>query len=205
MFQGGTCEWCQAHQGTVLRQIPMEMVGAENNDSLASRGIKDPHTNLAVWQGKNNVGYKKAMWRVCTPAHPWNTAQLVRFNPDLEEFDKKTGRIRAKSTEEMKELMPDEFKKEHDRIRDQIEKREAEKETDREKNIHKKPIEYIERKGKIIGTDSQGRDIADDDGQMYVAVSPEDFQKELEAWRKDTSRPIPIATNQREYQNIFKG
>ena len=90
IFTGGTCEWCQAHHGTIVRLVPADMV-AGNDDSLKSMGIEDTYTNIAVWPGKNNVGFKQKAWRVCTPAHPWNTAQLVRFHPEAQEYNEKTG------------------------------------------------------------------------------------------------------------------
>lgn len=71
IFHGpALCKECQKRLGTVLRQIPLDMVGSEGDDTLSSRGINDEYTNIATWQGKSNIGYKQAQWRVCTPLHP---------------------------------------------------------------------------------------------------------------------------------------
>lgn len=73
VFNGpGKCDWCNSHLGTITRQIPLDLVGNEKDDSLQSRGIDDPITNIAVWPGKNNVGFKKQGWRVCSVIHPWS-------------------------------------------------------------------------------------------------------------------------------------
>ncbi|MDA8087743.1 MAG: hypothetical protein M0Z75_13695 [Nitrospiraceae bacterium] len=204
IFTGGTCPWCQAHQGRVARLIPMEMVGGEDDDSLSSRGIKDPHTDIAVWQGKNNVGYRQAQWRLCTPAHPWNKAHLVRFHPEAESYNEDTGRIEYKNTKDMEQYLPDDFKRELDEERERIRQREDQQEADRTAGVHKRDIEYIDRSGTPAGTDRGGRPLATVNGTLYVGVPAEDFGAELEAWRRDRTRPIPVAENQREYSQIFR-
>jgi len=93
VFSGGTCEWCTSKQGTIVRHVPKEIVVDELNDDLSSMGIDDPYTNIAVWVGKNNVKLKKENWRVCVPAHPWNTANLIRIFPDKEKYDIEKKRI----------------------------------------------------------------------------------------------------------------
>jgi hypothetical protein len=201
---GGTCKWCAAHQGRVLRLIPLELVGDESDDSLSSRGIKDPHTDIAVWQGKNNVGYRQAAWRLCEPPHPWGKMHMVRFHPEAETYNEDTGRIEYKSTKEMEQYLPEDFKHELDEGRERIQEREAQKEADRAAGIHKRDIEYIDRSGTPAGTDQGGRPLATVGGQIYVGVPASDFAAELEAWRRDRTRPIPVAENQREYSQIFK-
>jgi len=93
VFSGGTCEWCTSKQGTIVRHVPKEIVVDELNDNLSSMGIDDPYTNIAVWVGKNNVKLKKENWRICVPAHPWNTANLIRIFPDKEKYDIEKKRI----------------------------------------------------------------------------------------------------------------
>jgi len=93
VFSGGTCDWCTPRQGTIVRHVPKDIVVDELNDDLHSMGIDDPYTNIAVWIGKNNVKLKKENWRICVPAHPWNTATFIRIFPDKEKYDIEKKRI----------------------------------------------------------------------------------------------------------------
>lgn len=113
-FMRGTCDWCQSHQGTIVRLIPKSQVKDENNDSLSSMGIKDEHTDIAVWVGKNNVGFKKANWRVCTPAHPYNVAILSFIDIEEQEFNPKTQSLDVKDKGGMKRFIPEEYLQERE-------------------------------------------------------------------------------------------
>ncbi len=110
VFNGtGRCDWCEPRQGEIVRLIPLEVVGNERDDTLSSRGINDPHTNIAVWQGKNNVGFKKKEWRICTPVHPWCGDTLSRIYPDMQEFDTDIKRIKYKLGQEFEKHIPEDF------------------------------------------------------------------------------------------------
>lgn len=89
----GRCDWCASHQGAVVRLIPLSDVGADMDDSLSARGINDPHTDIAVWQGKSNFGFKKAAWRVTTPAHPYCRDTFIRFFPGKQRWNAEKGDV----------------------------------------------------------------------------------------------------------------
>lgn len=99
VFIHGSCEWCNAHHGTIVRHIPLEIVGNTGDDLLSSRGISDPFTDIAVWQGKSNFGFKQTQWRICTPPHPNGTATLTRFFPAEQKYDHKTGIVQLKDND----------------------------------------------------------------------------------------------------------
>ena len=66
-----TCEWCLAWEGTVARVFASQAEFAASpyyggGDTV----VGDPHAEVAVWPGKNNVGRKPADWWICTPVHP---------------------------------------------------------------------------------------------------------------------------------------
>jgi len=205
VFSRGTCEWCRAHHGTIVRQIPMDAVGSEVDDSLSSRGIRDPYTDIAVWQGKNNVGYRKASWRVCVPAHPWNTANLVRIHPDAQEYDKRTHQIKFKDEQGLEKYLPEGFRGDLEAARKRNLERKERAVADTREGVHKKWSKYFDEKGELKGTDEKGRPLAEREGRVYVGVPQEEVGKELEAWRADSSRPIPIGTGQKNYTRLFGG
>lgn len=206
MFVRGTCPWCQAHHGKVGRMIPSDLAGDGASDKLADYGIKDPHTDTALWTGKNNVGFPKALWRLCVPAHPWNTAQLVRFNPAVQEYDEKTGRIRWKTDKELEKMIPKEVSGDVDDAEAAIKKRKDKMDADQKRGVYKPAIDYgLKESGKPAGagSDKDGNPVVDVDGQRYVGVDAGDFNDYLERWRRNRSLPIPVSTAQREYQQFF--
>ncbi len=206
VFTRGTCPWCQDHQGRIVRHIPLDMVGNEADDSLSSRGIEDHYTDTAVWIGKNNIGFKQSQWRVCVPAHPWNTANLGRIHPEAQEYDVKTHRIKFRGTKDFEKYIPEEFNKELEEVRKKNLERKERMEADTAAGIHKKPIEYGDwEEGARAGEDRKGYPIVESGGQEYIGVSTDDFNEYLQEWRKDRSRPIPISTKQREYNQLFGG
>jgi hypothetical protein len=205
VFSRGTCPWCRTHQGTLVRHIPLDQVGNEADDSLSSRGIEDPHTDIAIWQGKNNVGYRQAQWRVCTPAHPWNTATMVRIHPDAQEYDQKTHAIRYKRVKDFEQYIPEEFKQQMADTQARNEARWERIEDDERRGVYRKPSEYYREdlESAAQGTDDQGRPLATSQGRTYIGVKPEEFTEALERWRGDRSLPIPVATNQKDYESLF--
>ena len=104
VFTNGNCSWCVPHHGTITRLIPRDVIPDTGNDSLQSMGIKDPNTDIAIWIGKNNVGYKRDAWRVCTPAHPYNTATMQLINMDDEYYDAVTDSV--KQRQKKKQYVP---------------------------------------------------------------------------------------------------
>ncbi len=205
LFMGGTCKECQKRHGTVARLIPLDMVGSENDDSLSGRGIHDEYTDIAIWRGKNNIGYKTAQWRLCVPLHPWNTAQMERFSPGEQEYDKRTGRIKGKVEKRFEKYIPKDFLEDINKNEAEALARKEKQEADREKGEHKRDIDYISYpESKEMGADSKGRKMVEVDGIAYMAVHPGDFNKELEQSRQDPFYPVPVASNQREYKQIFE-
>lgn len=197
-FIGGTCEFCRSHQGTIMLLLSGDRVGDENDDSLASRGIKDDYADIGVWAGKNNVGLKRVAWRVCVPAHPWNKAQLVRVNPRLEKYDAKSGRFKREKGG-LEKYIPKEIIRERDTKEAENRERLDARIADAQKREWKKDIEYYEKSGaKAV---SPG--IAERNGQRYRSVKQSEFIDELEKWRNDRSLPIPIGDGQREHEQLF--
>lgn len=203
MFVGGTCPWCQKHQGIVMLQIPDEMVGDEKNDALSARDISDPHTDRAYWPGKNNVGLKQAEWMVCVPAHPWNKAQLVHFDPNSEKWDSERRKIVKKREEET--VVDKTVRKQ---FLEHIETAEAEKrarqdrmQADRIHGVHKRDIEYFDKSDNVNVIEA-GK-FVERNGQRYESVPQNEFGDKLDAWRADKTLPIPVGTGQRAHRELF--
>lgn len=150
VFTGGTCDFCGPREGTIVRLIPTSLIGDTTNDSLSARGIKDPYTNIAHWSGKNNVGFKKAKWRVCTPAHPYGRAVMTRFFPDSEVWNDtlripEIKKIPEKKNDKLDEIFDDFYKQLNDTLSSSQNKAEAirsQKEADYKNGIYKKEKEY---------------------------------------------------------------
>jgi hypothetical protein len=176
VYTGGSCNWCRAHQGTVVRLLPDDIIPDKDNDSLSALGIEDSKTDTAVWIGKNNVGrysYKAPYWQICTPAHPHGVATLTPIDFDKEFFNEKTGRV------EKKQLYRTEF----------VPKRKDYEitEADRER-----------RKPTFISTDRVSFN-----NNVYERVSPEQYKTAIEKWQNDPSLPIPVSTESTRYDKIF--
>ena len=202
-FVGGTCDWCVPHHGTILRHVPKELVTDENSDSLKSMGIRDPYTDIAVWIGKNNVGFKKPAWRVCTPAHPWNTAQLARIYPDAQAYNRKTGKIEYKT--HLEGLLPEDMEERQRKIEKKRDEMQRQAEMDRTHNVHKPLKDYVQEtpQSVVIGTDTAGRKIVSHGGTMYVEVSAEDYKARLAEWRENRHLPVPVAMGTQDHDRIF--
>lgn len=158
IFTGGTCDWCAPHEGFLVRQIPTDLIGDDTNDTLSSRGLKDPYTNTAIWLGKNNVGYRKdrpPKWRVCSPAHPNGRAVMVRIFPDAQEWDKKNrvpvlkdklfGKPKNQIEDFLDKRLKTTFEKMGNQLKDAQKKSRAvqeKQEADRKKNIFAKDKTY---------------------------------------------------------------
>jgi hypothetical protein len=170
---GGSCDWCKPRQGTIVRLVPSDVVVDHKNESLRSMGIKDPNTDIAIWSGKNNIGLKKSQFMIACPAHPYNTATFQPIDLENEWFNPKTGDIQKKAPEG--KFIP--------KMKDYDTRTEEEK---KEKKPH-----YIDS------------DRVQMNGSIYVAVSPENYNRELERSRKDPSLPIPINRNSPSYKRIF--
>jgi len=166
---GGQCDWCKPRQGTVVRQIP-ESIADRSTESLKEIGIEDPITDIYIYTGKNNIGRKKADYFLCCPAHPWNSATFQRFNPEVEKYNPRTGRVERKQLYRT-EYVPE--KKEY-------------------------IIDKEERKPKKIGDG-----LVKYNNNIYQSVSPSEYNRKKELWDRDTSLPIPVATNSTRYDKIF--
>lgn len=179
VFTGGTCPWCRAHHGTITRMVPMSVVTDSSNDSLESMGIKDPNTDIAIWIGKNNVGYRETKsvhgWRVCTPAHPYNVATMQPIDLQSEFYNNKTGRIEQRQTKQ--KFVPQQL---------DYSKRGM---TQEEKDF-RKPT-YI------------GKDLVRYNNNVYERVQPDEYNRKKAAWDKNNSLPIPVATDSTRYAKIF--
>ena len=172
-FTGGSCKWCRAHQGTIVRLIPSELVLDKTNDSLSSMGIKDPKTDIAIWIGKNNVGrysYKEPGWNVCTPAHPHNVATMSPIDFETEFWNDKTGRVEKKQLYRT-ENVPE--RKDH-------------------------VIDKEERKPRFVSTDRVMFN-----NNLYERVSPERYERAKAEWDKNPSSAIPVSTDSTRYDKIF--
>ena len=202
VFTGGTCDWCMPRHGTIVRHIPKSIVEDENNDSLQSMGIKDKYTDIAVWMGKNNIGFKKPAWRVCTPAHPYNTAILVRIYPDTQMYDAKSGRvihkISGKYLPKEIEKRQKEIEKERDKIQKQMEK-------DRAKGKHENYTNYVNvtPESVLIGTDTSGHRIVSYKNNTYVEVPSSEYNERLREWRNNKHLPIPVEIGSNDHKIIF--
>ncbi len=100
--------------------------------------------------------------------------------------------------------LPESFKYEQKERRKKLLERNKRIKNDRKHGIYKRDSDYITYDTvAIIGKDDNGRRIAYVDGRNYVDVDQVDFGAELDAWRKDRSRPIPVGKGQKEHMKIF--
>jgi len=171
---GGTCEWCLSLRGSIVRLVPLSIVSDTKNESLNSIGIKDPNTDTLIFIGKNNIGLKKNDWMNACPGHPWNVATFQKIDLGEEEYNPKTDSIERK-------IKKDRFTPEQV---DYSKKSKEEKE---------------ERKPKKI---SGGR--IQMNNNIYEAVEPGEYNTKLEAWKKDSGKPIPVNVNSPSYRRIFE-
>lgn len=178
VFHGGSCKWCAAHQGTLVRLIPAAVAKGAGTDSLSAMGIDDPLTDIAIWQGKNNVGkysYKSPAWWVCTPAHPHGVATMEPIDPEREVFNKKTGEIEKKQIDRVKHLP-------------------------KFKDFKFTKEEKENRKPHFIGDN-----LVSFNDSIYTSVRTQsEYDKQMSAWRKDPQRPIPVIVNSTSYAGIFE-
>ena len=170
---GGNCRWCVSKRGTVVRLVPTEIVKDTKDESLKNMGINDPHTNIAIWHGKNNIGLREKDFLVCCPAHPYNVATFVPFDPGKQEYNQKTDDVEYKPKK--KQFVP--------QMKDYSYKSREEKKDRKPKNIGGGKVQF--------------------NNNTYIAVEPSDFNKQLEEWRKDPSKPIPVNINSPQYKDIF--
>jgi hypothetical protein len=145
----GICKWCDPRLGTVVRLVPMELVKNEADDSLLSFGLKDSYTNIAIWNGKNNIGYKQAQWRICTPAHVNCSCTFARIDPVTQEWDKKTKRIKYKHGQKFEKYLPDWFVKERETMQAEIQRKEDLAAKKREENYYKTYEQVVAEQAKI--------------------------------------------------------
>lgn len=143
VFHGtGQCDWCRPRQGTIMRQAPLSAVKDPMNDSLKSMGIDDPHTDIATWIGKNNVGLKKAQWRVCGSAHPNCGCVESPIDPRTQEYDRERNVIRFKSEATADRYIPPDILKEMDDMRARARLRRDRAEADRASGKHVRNAAY---------------------------------------------------------------
>lgn len=136
------CDWCNPRLGTIVRLIPVDKV-AGNIDSLKALGIDDSMTDIAIWEGKVNVGRKKANWWICCPSHPYCSCSFTRIDPANQEWDKKTKRIKYKHGKEFEKYIPDWFVKEKETLQASIQKKQDLAAKKREENYYKTAEEVI--------------------------------------------------------------
>lgn len=173
---GGQCKWCQAARGTIARLIPASIVSDQQDESLSSMGIKDPHgVKYAVWVGKSNIGLKQEQWmKAVCPGHPNNVATMQPINLDEEFYNPKTDDV--EHAQKKKKFIPQQV--------DYTEQSKEEKES-------KKPV-YV------------GNDLVQFNGNIYQAVDPAEYNFKLEQWRKDSSGPIPVNRRNSQDMKIFE-
>lgn len=178
VFTGGSCPWCRAHQGVLVRLVPLEVVADTRNDSLKSMGIKDPNTDIAIWVGKNNIGYRETKtvheFRVCTPAHPYNVATFQPIDIENETYNKKTGRVEKRH--QKKKYVPPQV--------DYSIKSKEEKDW---------------RKPTFVGSN-----LVRYNNNLYEAVDGADYNRKLDEWKKDPQKPIPVERGTTRYTKIFE-
>jgi len=177
VFTGGSCKWCLAHQGSLVRLVPAEIVTDTTRDSLKSMGIKDPNTDIAVWPGKNNIGFKETKnvheWRVCTPAHPYNVATLSPINLETQVYNPKTDRV-------------EERQKKEKYIPQQVD------------YSFKSPQEVEDRKPVYLESG-----LVRYNNNIYEAVEPQQYKQKKEEWLNNPQLPIPVDKNSTDYKAIF--
>jgi len=177
IFTGGTCPWCRAHHGTLVRMVPTSIVGNTGNDSLSAMGIKDPNTDIAIWIGKNNIGFRETKivhgWRVATPAHPHNVATFEPINIESEYYNPKSGHVEAR----------------------QKKYRHVPQMTD---YTYRSKEEQKSRKPVFIG-----ENLVRYQNNIYERVPSSSYARKKSEWDKDASLPIPVAINSTRYDKIF--
>jgi predicted transcriptional regulator len=177
VFTGGTCPWCRDHQGVLTRLVPKSVVTDTKNDSLKDMGIKDPNTDIAIWVGKNNVGFKETKavheWRICTPAHPYNVATMQPIDIETEYYNEKSGNVERRPVK--RKYVPPPMDYDFKTYQEE---------------------EY--RKPTVIG-----RNLVRYNNNMYEAVDADVADQKLEERRKDRSKPIPVSKNSPDYRRIF--
>jgi hypothetical protein len=175
---GGTCKWCQSKQGTLVRLIPASIVEDAKKESLSAMGIKDPNTDIAIWAGKNNVGLKNTKkndeWLICAPAHPYNVATFGKIDLKTEWYNPKTKEIEKR--QEKQKFVP--------QMEDYSYRSKEEKEYRKPTKVANNLVRYNEN--------------------LYEAVSKDEYNRKLEEWRKDPSRPIPVNESSPSYKRIFE-
>jgi hypothetical protein len=178
VFTGGTCPWCRSHHGTLVRLIPSALVTDTSNDSLKAMGITDPITDIAVWVGKNNIGFKHTSaedtWRVCCPAHPHNVATLQPIDPETEYYDEKTDRIQKRKKE--LSYLPKSIDHEAERTR----------------------IKEIQKPVFI------GDNLIRAGYNTYELVDKSEYNQRMEAYKKDSTLPLPFYKESTDYIYIYK-
>jgi len=170
---GGNCKWCLSVRGTIVRLVPNEIVTDTKNESLRSMGIKDPHTDIAIWIGKNNVGLKEKDWMISVPGHPNNVATFSPIDLGKEEYNPKTDDVEKK--QEKDKYIPQQI--------DYAERSKEEKDA---------------RKPTFVGAN-----LVRMNNSVYEAVDSEDYKKKKAKWDKDPSLPIPVNKNSTDFKQIF--
>jgi hypothetical protein len=177
VFTGGSCPWCRAHQGSLARLVPLDIVVDTTNDSLKAMGINDPNTDIAIWVGKNNIGFKETKtvqeWRICTPAHPYNVATLQPINIETDWYNPKTGNVEKRQKKQ--KFVPKQV--------DYSQKSREEKKWRKPTFVDSNLVRY--------------------NNNLYEAVGPDEYNRKLEAWRKDPQLPIPVDRSSTDYRQIF--
>jgi len=172
---GGTCDWCKSRQGTLVRLVPLSIVTDSAIDSLSAMGIEDPNTDIAIWTGKNNVGFKQKQWRICCPAHPYNSATFSPIDIEKQYYSEKLGRVTHKVPKSLEKYNIPEA--DHTPTQAEID--------------YSKPTDIGDGKVRY-------------NNNIYEAVSLQDYERKHEAYKNDRSLPIPVQNNTPQYRRIFE-
>jgi len=170
---GGSCDWCKPRQGTLVRLVPASIINDSKSESLSSMGIKDPNTDVAIWNGKNNIGLKREDWMIACPAHPYNTATFTPIDLKEEYYNPKTDSVQKR--QKKKKFVP------------QME--------DYQAKVRK---EEESRKPTYVGTN-----LVRYNNNLYEGVSASDYDRKLKEYQNNPQLPIPVNKTSPSYDRIF--
>lgn len=143
-------------------------------ESLKDIGIKDNNTDVYIYSGKNNIGRPRADWQNCCPAHPHNKATFQPINLKSEWYNPKTKRIEHQQKKQ--KFIP--------KMKDFDYRSKEEKKTRKPHYIDSSRVQF--------------------NGNIYEAVSPDQYNKRLAESRKNPDLPIPVNNTSPSYRRIFE-
>ena len=171
---GGTCEFCVPLQGSVVRLLPSSVIGDTGTEKLSDIGIKDKNTNVFIYPGKNNVGRKRKDWQNCCPGHPYNIATFQQIDLKTEFYNPKTGDVEKRQVKQ--KFVPQ-----------------------MEDSSYQSKEEKKYREPTMIG-----ENLVRHNNNIYEAVPASEYNRKLEEWRRDRSRPAPINEANKNDMKLFE-